>query len=189
MFITSKRQPKINSIRQYTKWPKLEIFSNFWRIKISLKNALELNFGTSKEFSSLFTWHWARSIFSNFWIFWDSWIFKNSKIIEIVFDRFLDHFLLRQLFKNFIFRSKNVQRIIMVSSRLGSEGEQMPNLNYRLIFWHWNYDVIVMSLDMTSFMWRNLIWRHSFDATCSESFQHFNQKRSPNSSLIFAKEI
>ena len=101
MFITSKRQPKINSIRQYTKWPKLEIFSNFWKIKISLKNALELNFGTSKEFSSLFTWHWARSIFSNFWIFWNSWIFKNSKIIEIVFDRFFGSSFIEAIIQEF----------------------------------------------------------------------------------------
>ena len=90
-----QKWPKINSIRQYTKWPKLEFFRIFQKLKFRSKMAhfesqkcAWIEFWNIKRIFIPFYVTLGEMIFSKFLDFLKFLNFeKNSKIIEIIFDR------------------------------------------------------------------------------------------------------
>ena len=126
-----QKWPKINSTRVVDQ--SLDFFRkskspNFWKIKFSFKIVsfwvlkMCLNW-ILKEFGHFYVTLGGfifSQIFGLFEIQEFSKIHKNSKIIKSFWSvEFLDHLLFGQLFKNFIFRFKNVQRIIKLDLKDG----------------------------------------------------------------------
>ena len=100
-----QKWPKINSIRQYTKRPKLEFFWIFQKLKFRTKMCLNRILEHQKNFHPFLRDIGRDDFFQIFGFFeilefWKK--FQNNRNHFWSFE-FLDHLLLRQLFKNFIF--------------------------------------------------------------------------------------
>ena len=185
-----QKWPKINSIRQYTKWPKLEFFRIFQKLAFRSKIA---HF-ESQKFAWIQFWNIKR-IFIPFYV----------TLGEMIFSKFLDFLKFLNFEKKFqnnkiIFDRLNFWIIFYWGnySRISFFSIQECSTNYYGVFKIWRRTNAKFELPfnffergiMTSLVWRNLIWRHFYDVIYSESFEFsIFAKIAPNSSLIFAKEI